>query len=255
MELKNKVAIVTGSAEGIGKAIAAAFIEEGAKVVIADINYKKATETANEFGNNAYAVKVDVTDSAQVKNMVKDSLDHFKKIDILVNNAGVVRKGWVKDLPEEVWDEVLSINLKGTFLCSKAVLPELIKNNYGRIITISSIAGKQGEAAGSAYCSSKFGQIGFTQALALEVAKNNITVNAICPGPIPTALGEYGIREDAKLRGQDPDKFLDWFISRTPFGVKGTPEQVARMAVFVASDDCDFCTGSAFNCNGGIIMH
>ena len=93
MELKNKVAIVTGSAEGIGKAIAAAFIEEGAKVVIADINYKKATETANEFGNNAYAVKVDVTDSAQVKNMVKDSLDHFKKIDILVNNAGVVRRG------------------------------------------------------------------------------------------------------------------------------------------------------------------
>ena len=255
MKLKNKVAVVTGSAEGIGKAIAATFIEEGAKVVIADINYEKAAETANEMGNNAYAIKVDVTDSAQVKKMVKDSLDHFEKINILVNNAGVVRKGWVKDLPEKVWDEVLSINLKGTFLCSKAVLPELIKNNYGRIITISSIAGKQGESAGSAYCSSKFGQIGFTQALALEVAKNNITVNAICPGPIPTALGEYGIREDAKLRGQDPDKFLDWFISRTPFGVQGTPEQVARMAVFVASDDCDFCTGSAFNCNGGIIMH
>jgi len=255
MKLENKVAIITGSAEGIGKAIADEFAREKAKVVIADINIEKAKATAEEIGANTFAVQVDVTDSKQVMNMVSTSIDHFGKIDILVNNAGIVRKGWVKDLPEETWDEVLTINLKGTFLCSKAVLPEMIKNNYGRIVTISSIAGKQGEAAGSAYCSSKFGQLGFTQALALEVAKNNITVNAICPGPIPTSLGEYGIREDAKLRGQDPDEFRDWFISRTPFGVQGTPEQVAKMAVFVASDDCDFCTGSAFNCSGGIIMH
>lgn len=255
MKLNQRVTIVTGSAEGIGKAIAEEFVKEGAKVVIADWHEALAQQTAAEIGENAFAVKVDVTDAAQVEAMVNASIDHFGKIDILVNNAGVVRKGWVKDLPEEVWDEVITVNLKGTFLCSKAVLPEMMKNNYGRIITISSIAGKQGEAAGSAYCSSKFGQIGFTQALALEVAQNNITVNAICPGPIPTRLGEYGIREDAKLRGQDPDEFRDWFISRTPFGVQGTPEQVAKMAVFVASDDCDFCTGSAFNCNGGIIMH
>ena len=255
MRLENKVAIVTGSAEGIGKSIAAEFIKEGANVVVADINYEKAEDTVKELGKNAFAIRVDVTNASQVEKMVSASIERFGKIDILINNAGVVRKGWVKDLPEETWDEVLTINLKGTFLCSKAVLPEMIKNNYGRIVTISSIAGKQGESAGSAYCSSKFGQIGFTQALALEVAQNNITVNAICPGPIPTTLGEYGIREDAKLRGQDPDEFRDWFISRTPFGVQGTPEQVAKMAVFVASDDCDFCTGSAFNCSGGIIMH
>jgi len=255
MKLQNKVAIVTGSAEGIGKAIAKEFVVEGAKVVVADINEELAKKTVSEMGNATYAVKVDVTKWLEVVRMVEESVKHFGRVDILVNNAGIVRKGWVKDLPEEVWDEVLTINLKGTFLCSKAVLPEMIKNNYGRIVTISSIAGKQGEAAGSAYCSSKFGQIGFTQALALEVAKNNITVNAICPGPIPTTLGEYGIREDAKLRNQDPDEFRDFFISRTPFGVQGKPEQVAKMAVFVASDDCDFCTGSAFNCNGGIIMH
>jgi len=255
MKLENRIAIVTGSAEGIGKAIAVRFVAEGAKVVIADRNFEKAKETAEELGEKAFAVKVDVTKSTEIQEMVKKSIGHFGKIDILVNNAGVVRKGWVKDLPEKTWDEVLTINLKGTFLCSKAVLPEMIKNNYGRIITISSIAGKQGEAAGSAYCSSKFGQIGFTQALALEVAKNNITVNAICPGPIPTSLGEYGIREDAKLREQDPDEFRDWFISRTPFGVQGTPDQVAQMAVFVASEDCEFTTGSAFNCSGGIIMH
>jgi len=255
MKLNNRVAIITGAAEGIGKAIAVEFVKEGSKVAVADINYDIAQATANELGDSACAIQVDVTDSTQVAQMVTDTIEHFGKIDILVNNAGVVRKGWVKDLPEEVWDEVITTNLKGTFLCSKAVLPEMIKNEYGRIIIISSIAGKQGESAGSAYCSSKFGQIGFTQALALEVAQHNITVNAICPGPIPTRLGEYGIREDAKLRGQDPDEFRDWFISRTPFGVQGTPEQVAKMSVFVASDDCDFTTGSAFNCNGGIIMH
>ena len=255
MKLKDKVAIVTGSAAGIGKAIAKEFADEGAKVVVADINFDRATETAKEIGRGAIAVKVDVTKWDEVSTMVKKTVEAFGRVDILINNAGIVRKGWVKDLPEQVWDDVLTINLKGTFLCSKSVLEPMISQNYGRIVTISSIAGKQGESAGSAYCSSKFGQIGFTQALALEVASNNITVNAICPGPIPTELGEYGIREDAKLRGQDSDEFRDWFISRTPFGVQGTPEQVAKMAVFVASDDCDFCTGSAFNCNGGIIMH
>jgi NAD(P)-dependent dehydrogenase (short-subunit alcohol dehydrogenase family) len=255
MKLKDRVAIVTGAAEGIGKAIAVAFAGEGAKVVIADINYELAKETTAEIGGDVIALKADVTKWDEVTAMVKQTVEKFGRVDILVNNAGVVRKGWVKDLPEEVWDEVLTINLKGTFLCSKAVLPTMIEQQYGRIITISSIAGKQGEAAGSAYCSSKFGQIGFTQALALEVARDNITVNAICPGPIPTRLGEYGIREDAKLRGQDPDEFRRWFLDRTPFGVQGTPEQVAKMAVFVASDDCDFTTGSAFNCNGGIIMH
>ncbi len=255
MKLKNKVAVITGSAEGIGKAIAEEFVNEGAKVVIADINYALAKQAADEMGDAAYPVKVDVTKADQVEKLMAEAVDHFGRIDILVNNAGIVRKGWVQDLPEETWDQVITTNLKGTFLCSKAVLPEMTKNNFGRIITISSIAGKQGEAAGSAYCSSKFGQIGFTQALALEVAKNNITVNAICPGPIPTRLGEYGIREDAKLRDQDPDEFRDWFISRTPFGRQGTPEQVAKMTVFVASDDCDFATGAAFNCNGGLIMH
>lgn len=255
MKLKNRVAIVTGAAEGIGKAIAREFVSEGAKIIIADINFEKAKQTAAELGNSSFPVSVNVTDSLQVENMVNTAIERFGKVDILVNNAGIVRKGWVKDLSEKTWDEVIDTNLKGTFLCSKAILAEMIKNNYGRILIISSIAGKQGEAAGSAYCSSKFGQIGFTQALALEVAKHNITVNALCPGPIPTSLGEYGIREDAKLRGQDPDEFRDWFISRTPFGVQGTPEQVAKMAVFVVSDDCDFTTGSAFNCNGGIIMH
>jgi len=255
MKLEGKIAIVTGAAEGIGMAIAKGFIEEGAKVVLADINGPLVQKTAAGLGDRAAAVKVDVTRWEEVTHLIQDTIRMHGRIDILVNNAGVVRKGWVKDLPESVWDEVITTNLKGTFLCSKAVLPTMLGQKYGRIINISSIAGKQGEAAGSAYCSSKFGQIGFTQCLALEVARDNITVNAICPGPIPTTLGEYGIREDAKLRGQDPDEFRQWFLDRTPLGAQGTPEQVARMSVFVASDDCDFTTGSAFNCSGGIIMH
>jgi NAD(P)-dependent dehydrogenase (short-subunit alcohol dehydrogenase family) len=259
MKLKDCVSIVTGGAKGIGEAIAIQFAKEGANVVVADIDYENAVKVADEINNCEYpeaiAIKLDVTNNNSVKDMVKKTLDHFNKLDILVNNAGIVAKGWVKDLPVEVWDKVLTTNLRGTFLCSKAVLPTMIEQESGRIINISSIAGKRGEAAGSAYCSSKFGIIGFTQALALEVAENNILVNAVCPGPIPTKLGEYGIKEDAKLRGQEPDEFRQWFIDRTPFKRQGTPEQVARMCVFIASDDCDFTTGSAFNVNGGIIMH
>ena len=170
MKLKDKIAIVTGSAAGIGKAIAKEFADEGAKVVVADINFDRATETVKEIGKGAIAVKVDVTKWDEVEAMVNKTVEAFGRVDILVNNAGIVRKAWVKDMSEKVWDDVHSINLKGLFLCSKAVLPAMISKNYGRIVTICSIAGKQGEAAGSAYCSSKFGQIGFTQALALEVA-------------------------------------------------------------------------------------
>lgn len=259
MKLKGKRAIVTGGSKGIGRAICIKFAEEGADVLI---NYgsdeKAAKNTLNEvkkYSNDSNIYKADVSNESEVQKMVKGFIDKFKTVDILVNNAGANHKNWVKDLSEKEWDRVINVNLKGTFLCSKAVLPVMIKHKYGRIININSIAGKQGESAGSAYCSSKFGQIGFTQCLALEVAQYNILVNAICPGPIPTELGEYGINADAKLRGLKPDEFRQWFIDRTPFKRQGTPEQVANMCLFVASDDCDFTTGSAFNVNGGIIMH
>jgi NAD(P)-dependent dehydrogenase (short-subunit alcohol dehydrogenase family) len=259
MKLEKRVALITGAAMGIGKAIAMEFMREGANTVVTDINDEMAQKTVHEMnalnGPEAIAIQMDVTDFASIEAAVKHTLDKFGKIDILVNNAGANAKGWVKDFPEELWDKILDTNLKGTFLCSKAVLPTMITQQYGRIINIASIAGKQGESAGSAYCSSKFGMIGFTQCLALEVAQDNILVNAVCPGPIPTELGELGIRQDAELRGLDPDEFRQWFIERTPFKRQGTPEQVARMCVFVASDDCDFTTGSAFNVNGGIIMH
>lgn len=259
MKLEKRVALITGAARGIGRAVAFELSRAGARIVIADLDRVAAEKTAGqiqtETGLAAMASQMDVTKYDQIEAVVGQALKRFEKIDILVNNAAANAKNWVKDLPEKVWNRIIGTNLTGTFLCSKAVLPAMIERNYGRIINIASIAGKQGEAAGSAYCSSKFGVIGFTQCLALEVAQNNILVNAVCPGPIQTELGELGIRQDAELRGQDPDEFRRWFIDRTPFKRQGTCEQVAKMVLFIASDDCDFTTGAAFNVNGGIIMH
>jgi NAD(P)-dependent dehydrogenase (short-subunit alcohol dehydrogenase family) len=255
MKLQERVALVTGAAEGLGKAIAVAFADQGAKIVIADVNYDLAQHTTDEIGGGAIAVKVDVTRWDEVINAVEQTLNRFGRIDILVNNAGIVRKYWVKDLPEAVWDEVMAVNLKGTFLCSKAVLPTMIEQQYGRIINMSSIAGKLGQATDSAYCASKFGILGFTQSLALEVAKDNILVNAICPGPILTRLGGDGFRQAAAMRGLGLEQFRQGILQRTPLGRLGTPEQVAKMAVFLVSDDCDYTTGSAFNVSGGIVMH
>jgi len=259
MRLDKKVSIITGGAKGIGKAIAVEFVKEGSNIVIADIDYDNAIKVAEKInsinGEKSIAMKMDVTNYNSILETVDKTIDRFGKIDILVNNAGANYKNWVKDLPENEWDKVINVNLKGTFLCSKAVLPNMISNKIGRIINIVSIGGKKGEAAGSAYCSSKFGQIGFTQCLALEVAEYNILVNAICPGPIPTELGEYGIEADAKLRGLELEEFRQWFIDRTPLKRQGKPEQVSRMCVFIASDECDFTTGCTFDVNGGIIMH
>jgi 3-oxoacyl-[acyl-carrier protein] reductase len=165
-----------------------------------------------------------------------------------------MRKSFVKDMPLAMWSEVLDVNLTATFLCSKAVLPAMIDAKGGRIVNIASIAGKIGEPTASAYSAAKFGVIGFTRALAHEVAQHDILVNAICPGPIPTALGQQGWREGAVVEGVPLERVMSRVNSRSPLGRLGTVEQVARMALFIASDDCDFTTGAAFNVDGGIVM-
>jgi NAD(P)-dependent dehydrogenase (short-subunit alcohol dehydrogenase family) len=252
--LDGKVAIVTGGGGGIGAAIAKAFAAEGAQVVLADLDPTAAEGVAQTLGESALAVRADVTKVADIDAMVHATLGRHSRIDILVNNAGIMRKAYVKDMAEELWDQVLAINLKSTFLCSKAVLPSMIEAGRGRIINIASIAGKVGEPTASAYSAAKFGVIGFTRSLALEVAKHDILVNAICPGPIPTALGRQGWREGAEVEGVGLDRVMARVNARSPLGRLGTAEQVARMALFIASDDCDFTTGSAFNVDGGIVM-
>jgi NAD(P)-dependent dehydrogenase (short-subunit alcohol dehydrogenase family) len=252
--LQGRLAIVTGGAAGIGAAIAALYAAEGARVLVADRNRQAAEATAQSIGAAAVACEVDVTREDEVQAMARDARARFGGIDILVNNAGVIRKAYVKDMTEALWDEVVDVNLKATFLCSKAVLPAMIERNGGRIVNIASIAGKVGEPTASAYSAAKWGVIGFTRSLALEVARHDILVNAICPGPIPTALGQQGWRDGAQIQGVGLDAVMARVNSRSPLGRLGTTAQVARMALFVASDECDFTTGSAFNVDGGIVM-
>jgi len=252
--LEERVAIVTGGAAGIGAAIARAFYDDGASVVVADIDGQAAQRASESLGARAAAMPLDVTREADVRRVVDATLARFGRLDILVNNAGIIRKAYVKDMSEETWDAVVDVNLKATFLCSKAVLPAMIEARRGRIINIASIAGKVGEPTASAYSAAKFGVIGFTRSLALEVAQYDILVNAICPGPIPTALGREGWRDGANVQGVEIEAIMARVNARSPLGRLGTPEQVARMALFVASDDCDFTTGAAFNVDGGIVM-
>ncbi len=252
--LEGRVAVVTGGASGIGAATGALFAAEGARVVFADLDGAAAGKQATAVGYGAVGTRVDVVDEASVVAMVAAAHAAFGPVDILVNSAGIMRKAWVQDMPRALWDQVLAVNLTGTFLASKAVLPDMVAKNAGRIVNIASIAGKVGEPTASAYSASKFGVIGFTRSLAIEVAKHNVLVNAICPGPIATPLGEQGWREGAAIEGVGLDKIMTRVNGRSPLGRLGTVEQVAKMALFIASDDCDFTTGSAFNVDGGIIM-
>ena len=252
--LDGRVALVTGGASGIGAAIAEAFAAEGARVGVADLDAAGATRIAATLGHGAIGTAVDVASERSVQAAVAAVRDRLGPIDILVNSAGIIRKAWVAEMTEATWDQVLDINLKGTFLCAKAVLPDMIAKKRGRIVNIASIAGKVGEPTASAYSASKFGVIGFTRSLALEVARHDILVNAICPGPIATPLGEQGWRDGAVVEGVEIDRIMSRVNGRSPLGRLGTVAQVAKMALFIASDDCDFTTGSAFNVDGGIIM-
>ena len=253
--LEGRAAIVTGAGAGIGAAIATAFASEGAQVLIADIDEGAAAASAARIGAGAVPMRVDVTREPDIGAAVAAAVQQWGRVDILVNNAGIMRKAYVKDMSADLWDQVLDVNLKATFLCSKAVLPAMIDGGRGgRIINIASIAGKVGEPTASAYSAAKWGVLGFTRSLALEVAQHDILVNAICPGPIPTALGKEGWEQGAIVQGVGLDQVMARVNSRSPLKRLGTVEQVARMALFIASDDCDFTTGAAFNVDGGIVM-
>jgi NAD(P)-dependent dehydrogenase (short-subunit alcohol dehydrogenase family) len=202
--LAGRAAIVTGGAGGIGTAIAKAFIAEGASVVVADRNADAARKAASALGPAAEPFAVDVTKEEEVQALVKHALTKFARIDILVNNAGNIRKAYVKDMTEETWDAVLDVNLKATFFCSKAVLPAMIAARKGRIVNIASIAGKVGEPTASAYSAAKWGVLGFTRSLALEVAPYDILVNAICPGPDSHRARQAGLARRRRRAGRGP---------------------------------------------------
>ena len=255
MLLKDKVAIITGAASGIGKAIAVAFAKEGAKVTIADINPEAAQKTAEQIGETAIAVKVDVSNRASVEKMFEEVESKFDILDILVNNAGLSYITPFLECSEEIWDKTIDINLKGTFNCSQVAISRMLPCKKGVIINMSSQSGKKGNSHYTAYCASKFGIIGLTQSLAVEFARYNIRVNALCPGVVFTPLWEEMIADYAKKRGMKPEEVKPYFENKIPLGRLCTEKDVADMAVFFASDKTSYITGQSINISGGSIMH
>lgn len=245
--LDDKVAIVTGGAQGIGRAITETLAQRGACVVVADLQMEKADATAREIaantGQRAIAVHLDVADSKSAKAMVDHTIAEFGHVDILVNNAGTTRDNLIIRMTEADWDLILNINLKGAFNCSKAVIRPMMKQRFGRIINISSVSGLAGQAGQTNYSSSKAGLIGFTKALAKEVGSRNITVNAVAPGFIETVL-------TADL----PQELKDMSLQMTPLGRYGQPEDIAKAIAFLASDDASFITGQVLSVDGGLVM-
>lgn len=243
MILKDKVAIVTGAGQGIGRGIALKLAEKGADVVVSDINMETAVRTAKEvesLGRRALALKTDVSKRGEVEGMVVATLEEFGKIDILINNAGIARSAMLLKLTDEAWDEVLAVNLKGVFYTTQVVAAHMIEAGYGKIVNISSIYARTGTTGDSNYAASKAGIIGFTKSTARELARTDINVNAVLPGMIDTPL----------LRGI-PDHYLQPMIKEIPLQRVGTPEDIGNVAAFLASDEASYITGAAIEVTGG----
>lgn len=247
MRLKDKVAMVTGGASGIGQGISLRMAEEGADIVAIDLNEQGLEETATQIralGRKALTWKVDVTIREEVERAVEEAIRACGQIDILVNNAGVEWSAVLVKMSDECWDKVLNINLKAVFTCTQAVARRMAERRYGKIINISSVAGKTAIFGGANYCAAKAGVIGLTRVSALELAKKGINVNAICPGPIDTPM----------FRGL-PEKNRQQMIDTLPKGRVGKPRDIANLALFLASDEADYITGQAINCDGGWMMY
>jgi 3-oxoacyl-[acyl-carrier protein] reductase len=240
------VALVTGAAQGIGKAISLLLAKHGADIVVSDILLEKATETAKEIetmGRKAMAVRVDVSKLGDVEQMVDAILKQFGKIDILVNNAGITRDKLILRMSEEDWDAVINVNLKGTFICTRAVVRHMAKQRYGKIVSIASVTGEMGNAGQVNYAASKAGVIGLTKTIAREFAQRGINVNAIAPGYIQTPMTDVlsdKVKEDLKRL--------------IPMDRLGQPGDVAEAVLFLVSDRSSYITGHVLNVNGGIYM-
>ena len=240
------MALVTGAAQGIGKAIALLLARNGADMVVSDINLEKAEETAKEIraiGPKAMAVKVDVANLRDVEQMVTGILEKLAKIDILVNNAGITRDKLILRMTEEDWDAVLGVNLKGTFNCTKAVVRHMAKQRSGKIVNIASVVGEMGNAGQANYSASKAGVIGLTKTIAREYAQRGINVNAIAPGYIETPMTEAL-----------PEKAKEELRRLIPMERLGKPEDVAEAVLFLVSEESSYITGQVLNVNGGIYM-
>ncbi len=242
MDLEGKIAVITGGGRGIGRAIALGLAKQGADVVIADVNIEDAGKTVDEakaMGVRAFAVKTDISVKADLEKLKDAVIENYGRADILVNNAGVAQKVEIDDLTEQDWDNVVDINMKGTFFCSQFFFKEMKKHRYGKIINIASMAGERGgRFAGANYSASKAGVIVMTKCFASSGGPFNINVNAIAPGLIHSEMS----------------KQLDFDTKDIPLGRLGTPEEIADLACFLASEQSRYITGTTIDINGGIFM-
>jgi meso-butanediol dehydrogenase/(S,S)-butanediol dehydrogenase/diacetyl reductase len=259
MRLAGKVAIVTGAAQGIGKGIALAFAREGAKVVAVDLNVEGLQATVKELealGGKCVPVKTDVSKRAEVRQLVEKTVSELGRIDVLVNNAGRAAFQPLMEITDEDWDRILDTNAKGVFICIQEVARQMIKQKSGKIINASSIAGKKGIAMQAHYCSSKFAVVALTQVAATELAPYGITVNAYCPGVVDTPMWKmldetiYKLGKSSKL-GEAMREFAEGALLKR----YSTPQDVAGLVVFLASDEGNYITGQSINVDGGFVFH
>jgi len=246
MKLKDKVALITGGARGIGQAIAMAFAKEGADIVVADVNLEVAQKTATEIealGRKSLALEMDVTDYAKVEEGLNKILDKFGKVDILVNNAGITKDNLILRMSQSEWDAVINVNLKGTFNCIKAVSRPMIKQRSGKIVSIASIIGLMGNAGQANYAASKAGIIALTKTVAKELASRNVNANAVAPGFIQTDMTAK-LPEDVKAR----------MLEAIPLAKLGLPQDVANVCLFLASEEANYITGQVITVDGGMVM-
>jgi NAD(P)-dependent dehydrogenase (short-subunit alcohol dehydrogenase family) len=251
MKLKGKVAIVTGAASGIGRATALLMAKEGAKVIVVDINEKggrESVEIIKHDGGEAHFLQADVSKPADCERMVKTALIEYGKLDILFNNAGVVHVGMITETSEADWDRILDINLKGVFLVSKYAIPEMLRAGGGAIVNTGSIYGNLGAGSYTAYCASKGGVINLTRALAMEYAEKNIRVNCVCPGSVMTGM----LQQEINIFAPDnPEQQKEKFAQMQPNRRIASPEDIAKVVLFLSSDDASYMTGSIVDVDGG----
>ncbi|GIV45729.1 MAG: beta-ketoacyl-ACP reductase [Ignavibacterium sp.] len=244
--LENKIAIITGGAQGIGKAAVKRFAEEGAVVIIWDVNEEKASATINEFKNISSRIefqKVDVTKLESVSEAAKKIIDKYNKIDILINNAGITRDASFLKMTSEQWQQVIDVNLTGVFNCTKAVAPFMVEKLYGKIVNTSSVVGLYGNFGQTNYVATKSGIIGMTKVWARELGRKGINVNAVAPGFIAT-----------EMVSTVPEKVLDMLKEKTPLGKLGDPEDIANAYLFLSSDEAKFINGAVLSVDGGLVL-
>ncbi|TET95824.1 MAG: SDR family oxidoreductase [Dehalococcoidia bacterium] len=251
MRLKDKVALVTGAASGIGRATAALFGQEGAKVMCADLDAAGAEHVARQIadgGGEAASTQADVSQAADVERMVKETVERWGRLDVLVNNAGIYFIQPLTQVPEDEWDRLININLKGVYLGCKYAIPRMVGQGKGAIVNTASIAGLRGSANWTTYCASKGGVVQLTKALAMEVARLNVRVNCVCPGIIDTGMFDQAV----DLVAVNREELATTIGEAHPMGRIGRPEEVAAAILFLASEEASFITGVPLSVDGGL---